>query len=119
MKDMYDLRAALGNRGIEYEARGDSLNPTTFWVDGDRCHTAYENRDGSLRVETVTDHATIEGCLDWGTCRNVSYPPEGFLCSECGWGDFGEPSHLLTTAHYEGLDRGPRFCPNCGRRVVE
>ena len=44
------------------------------------------------------------------TCRNVSDPPEGFLCSECGWGDFAEPSHLLADANY---------CPNCGARVVE
>lgn len=52
------------------------------------------------------------------TCRNVSDPPKGFLCSECGWGDFGEPTHLLTSACYVGLSKGPRYCPNCGRKVV-
>lgn len=44
------------------------------------------------------------------TCRNVSDPPEGFLCSECGWGDFDEPTHLL---------RDAKFCPNCGAKVDE
>ena len=47
---------------------------------------------------------------DRGECRNVSDPPEGFLCSVCNWGDFCEPSHLLA---------GARFCPNCGREVVK
>lgn len=54
-----------------------------------------------------------------GECRNISDPPEGFLCSECGWGDFAEPSHLLTSACYAGLDKGPRYCPNCGAKVVD
>ena len=44
------------------------------------------------------------------TCKNVSDPSEGFLCSECGWGDFDEPTHLLKDA---------KFCPNCGRRIEE
>lgn len=52
------------------------------------------------------------------TCQNISDPPEGFLCSSCGWGDFAEPSHLLTTAKFAGNDKGPNHCPNCGARVV-
>ena len=40
------------------------------------------------------------------------------MCSECGWGDFDEPSHLLTTAKFIDNDRGPNYCPNCGREVV-
>ena len=55
--------------------------------------------------------------LGSGTCENISDPPEGFLCSECGWGDFAEPSHLLTTAKFTDNDGGPNHCPNCGRRV--
>lgn len=53
-----------------------------------------------------------------GECENISDPPEGFLCSLCGWGDFAEPSHLLTTAKYTGrVEGGPNFCPNCGKAV--
>ena len=44
------------------------------------------------------------------TCKNISDPPSGFLCSECGWGDFNEPTHLLKDA---------KHCPNCGARVIE
>jgi len=51
------------------------------------------------------------------TCKNISNPPSGFLCSECRWGDFAEPSHLLTTAKFTDNDGGPNYCPNCGARV--
>ena len=60
-----------------------------------------------------------DGVAERGTCRNVSNTPSGFLCSECGWGDFDEPSHLLTTAKFTDNDGGPNFCPNCGRKVVD
>ncbi len=60
----------------------------------------------------------LNATMGAGMCRNVSDPPEGFLCSECGWGDFAEPSHLLTGSCYAGLAKGPRYCPNCGK-VVE
>lgn len=49
--------------------------------------------------------------------RNISDPPEGFLCSNCGWGDFAEPSHLLTTAKFSGKEKGPNYCPNCGAQI--
>lgn len=52
------------------------------------------------------------------TCRNASDPPSGFYCSACGWGDFCEPSHLLTTACFAGSG-GLNYCPNCGAKVVE
>ena len=58
-----------------------------------------------------------DGLAERGTCRNVSNTPSGFLCSECWWGDFDEPSHLLTTAKFTNNDGGPNYCPNCGRRI--
>ena len=61
----------------------------------------------------------IAAALRSGTCENISDPPEGFLCSECGWGDFCEPSHLLTSAKFSGrMHGGPNFCPNCGAKVM-
>lgn len=53
-------------------------------------------------------------------CCNISDPPSGFYCSVCHWGDWGEPSHLLTTAKYTGREfGGPNYCPNCGAKVVD
>ena len=51
-------------------------------------------------------------------CENVSSTPEGFLCSKCGWGDYSEPTHMLTRAKYTDTDKGPNYCPNCGAMVV-
>lgn len=54
------------------------------------------------------------------TCRNVSDPPSGFYCSVCHWGDWCEPSHLLTGSKYTGrVSGGPNYCPNCGAKVVD
>ena len=65
------------------------------------------------------DNRTTElnAAMSGGECENISEPPEGFLCSSCGWGDFAEPSHLLTTAKFTGNEHGPNFCPNCGAKV--
>lgn len=52
------------------------------------------------------------------TCRNISDPPTGFLCSACRWGDFCEPTHLLTSACFRGGGI-LNYCPNCGAKVVE
>ena len=83
-------------------------------------HPSPPTHDGEPPSELVlTDGKTELVYLPLRTCRNVSDPPEGFLCSECGWGDFAEPSHLLTGSCYANLAKGPRYCPNCGARVVE
>ena len=66
----------------------------------------------------LSPEQVIKATLGYGMCKNISDPPEGFLCSECKWGDFAEPSHLLTSACYAELNKGPRYCPNCGRRVM-
>lgn len=88
---------------------------------------AYLNPDGLPNGLTISDDGTL---LDWrgenyvkqstlgGVCENISDPPDGFLCSSCGWGDFAEPSHLLTSAKYTGrIHGGPNYCPNCGKAV--
>ena len=55
------------------------------------------------------DEVTPLGFCAWGeqlsTCRNES--AVGFLCSSCSFGDFG-------SFKFE-----PRYCPNCGAKVVE
>ena len=59
----------------------------------------------------IAAHQIIEdAAMNVGTCKNISNPPSGFLCSECGWGDFDEPTHLLKDA---------KHCPNCGRKITE
>lgn len=85
---------------------------------GNRYPFTYSEPPERLVLER-TDYSDSVVYIPERTCRNVSDPPEGFLCSECGWGDFAEPSHLLTGSCYAGLAKGPRYCPSCGARVVE
>lgn len=45
-----------------------------------------------------------------GTCRNESPDRNSFKCSECGgaWYGVGDIARSY-----------PKYCPNCGRRIVE
>lgn len=65
-----------------------------------------EKAEGLRNLEAIEQ--AIAATVGMVTCRNISDPPNGFLCSECGWGDFNEPTHLLKYAKY---------CPNCGKRI--
>lgn len=79
--------------------------------------TCYECQIGG--VPATEENMAKYGWVRERICKNISYPPEGFLCSACGWGDFSEPSHLLTSAKYTGRDNGgPNYCPNCGAKVL-
>lgn len=120
------LRHLLDKRGIEWgniKDDGSESDYLTGWqVDGNRVVATEWPVSGGLTVEVIRHHLTpeqaIEATLGLETCRNISNPPSGFLCSECGWGDFAEPSHLLTTAKFTDSDGGPNYCPNCGAKVV-
>lgn len=64
----------------------------------------------------------VAATADAGTCKDVCASVSEFTCSECGFncdltswislfdGDDGKHRH-----HHHGT---PKFCPNCGRKVV-
>ena len=106
-----ELRRLLDKRGVEYSREGCE----TFFKN---IHIwAINNKKLCISISGLTPEQAIEATLGRGTCRNISDPPEGFYCSSCGWGDFAEPSHLLTTAKFTDNDGGPNYCPNCGKAV--
>ena len=112
-----ELRRMLDERGVEWTYK----DGTVRYESNGHWHLAWAYNDDKMVVSMgyLTPEEAIAATLGAGTCRNVSDPPEGFLCSECGWGDFAEPSHLLTGSCYAGLAKGPRYCPNCGRKVEQ
>ena len=123
-----ELRRMLDERGVEYNTRDGNTVKNTYWSCNGLRWGYTEDVDYSGMTDpmlfltvgsqlTFTPEQAIATTLGAGTCKNVSDPPDGFLCSECGWGDFAEPSHLLTGSCYAGLAKGPRYCPNCGRKV--
>ena len=123
-----ELRALLDERGIEWgsirEDESESDYLTEWQFDGKQGRAiAIEWAVGSglsigIQRYHLTPEQAVEATLERETCNNISNPPNGFLCSKCRWGDFAEPSHLLTTAKYTNNNKGPNYCPNCGRRVV-
>lgn len=117
-----ELRKLLNERGVEHSDFASAYRLSTRWQDNSRRVIEHQLRkDADIGdmgiVRNLTPEQAIEATLGRGECKNVSDPPEGFYCSSCGWGDFAEPSHLLTTAKFTDNDGGPNYCPNCGKPV--
>ena len=108
-----ELRRLLDERGVEW----DEVDHHTLWW-GESIHhqaSAYSSilfgESGRVHLSAmVTPAQAIAATLGVGTCHNESkYPQMFFYCSECGC------AHKRNRAYVDM----PRFCPNCGRRVVE
>ena len=84
-------------------------------------YRATEMGDGRLFLEAqlIAPKQAIDATLGPGTCRDNSSRFNAWVCSECGatllltFDDFDEPSYSV-----DGIADLPRFCPNCGRKVV-
>ena len=102
-----ELRRMLDERGVEWD--GESYESVTFWNEETNLAVASDDRDGKLWMSLrVTPAQAIEATLGRGTCHNTwDVELTGrlrFQCSEC---------------EAVSLEITPRYCPNCGRKVVE
>ena len=114
------IEATLGSR--------DELDEETMTVLHGRLNAAMlalerANEDAEARINAVSDaHEVLTSAEEMrrGTCRNVSdFPKYEFVCSACGGKlDLVDEFDNPTMQHDDG-SIGPRFCPNCGRMVVE
>ena len=120
-----ELRRMLDERGVEWEADDTQVDSTgtiycvTYVKEGYGRTWVYEEPpDCDLLVSynhDLTPAQAIDATLGRGTCHavfEVDAMSEDdrigeFVCSECGE-TFGG-----------GRDRVPRYCPACGKRVVE
>ena len=116
-----ELRRLLDERGVPWKCYGHENN--TWWG-----AWYAENRSSVnglfLKVEgVVTPEQAIAATLGscncsnserTGTCHNASFrlDESRFHCSECGFGCW-----VKDVA--DGRDKLPRYCPNCGRRIVD
>lgn len=120
-----ELRRMLDERGEYYQTSGNR----TWWgrpVDARTGNpiNVFHNQaqpmgDDRLFVELqlATPEKAVEATLGGGTCHNDSLKcGEGvFLCSECGvYLDIADMNEEDMDVFYE-----PRFCPNCGAKVVD
>lgn len=103
-----ELRRMLYERGESWHKWPDE--DSTTWQAYSDPHTATESMDGTLIVTGLTPAQAIAATLGPGTCHNESeYPQMFFICSECGC------AHKRNRAYVDM----PRYCPNCGAKVVE
>lgn len=115
------LRALLDERGVEHIDPAEWL---TYWHDTDgHVWSAMEMSTGLLSVSTagvgsLTPEQAVAATLGPETCRFEQIPEELYddiECSECGVALWG--FHMDIEG--EGCPTRPRYCPNCGRKVVE
>ena len=113
------LRALLDERGVEHVDAEDGHTQHTWWSDGDH-EIAASNSGERLAVYNLTPEQAIDATLGRGTCRDLAETPDyryktQFECSECGY----EYSSVGGFGCDYGDEPDFRYCPNCGRRVVE
>ena len=115
-----ELRRLLDERGVDHESTEWIDGVTVSWQDSDgtvfcaRESLSLGGPTGTLDVYRLTPSQAIDATLGRGTCHavfEVDAMSEDdrigeFVCSECGE-TFGD-----------GRDQVPRYCPNCGRKVV-
>lgn len=111
------LRQLLDKRGVEWED-ADPYQDATAWVGSNNIEyvahegISFDGPTGRLILFCLTPEQAVEATLGRGTCKNV-YEKGHFKCSEC--------NHYTQTrmVYRDGKPADPRYCPNCGRKVVE
>lgn len=115
-----ELRRLLDGRGIEYYPK--AADKTVFSTGTEHVHVQDDLIDGCLElfIRPVTPQQAVEATLGRGTCHDLVETPEyrdktEFKCSECGY--------EYSAVGGFGCDCGDapdfRYCPNCGRKVVD
>ena len=115
-----ELRRLLDERGVEWKEGDASYSITWHTPDGRPCSAMYWNPSMSVCISKCTPTQAVEATLGRGACRDLAEKPEyrdktEFKCSECGY--------EYSAIGGFGCDAGDapdfRYCPNCGRKVVD
>ena len=120
------LRELLDERGVEWAAPDESWNQDsiTYWKVGSIKWVAFESENGTLwlncnSVTDLTPSQAIAATLGAGTCHDKGNI-ERFICSECGCRlDLQDDDWEANMWLDNGVPMVPRFCPNCGVKVVD
>lgn len=127
MKATEELRRMLDERGIEWgnvRDDGSESDHLTEWeFEGIQSYAVATEWPGGLSLEThqhyLTPAQAIAATMGDETCHDKCSSFNAWACSECNatvllmFDDFCEPSYSV-----DGIADVPRFCPNCGRKVV-
>ena len=134
------LRRMLDERGVEWETDrsgfrvmwGKPLDEFHDTMQFKAVNNALPNGGLNVHICGFTPEQAIAATLGRGTCHNIAVPDEysdrPFTCSECGArGPMGNGTYHMASswAMEDGTlafaDSWPvwKYCPNCGRRVVD
>ena len=112
MTELDTLKALLDQRGEPYVVNDFGVT----WRYGSDPHTATESMDGTLIVTGMTARQAIDATIGRGECHETKREGRGFY----GTG-YNSWVYELSCGHYFEwrYSSPPRFCPWCGRRIVE
>lgn len=118
-----ELRRLLDERGVEWWQSANTLGCVfTRWhspLFGDEVCAMENGEEGLVLFDHfVTPEQAIDATLGPGTCHFEQIPEalyDDIECSECGVALWGFQMDIAG----EGCPTRPRYCPNCGRAVVE
>lgn len=117
-----ELRRLLDERGAEYMAEDEpsvGLHFTSWDADGFMWEA--DDRDKRIYLSAdrlITPEQAIAATLGVGTCHDKGNI-ERFICSECGCRLALQDDDWEATMWLEGAAMVPRYCPNCGAKVVD
>ena len=121
-----ELRRMLDERGVEWTSGDTEVSKnkyTHFCPDAGMSMGVWESGDGKLGIDAHTDYRftpaqAIAATLGAGTCHDKGNI-ERFICSECGCRlDLQDDDWEANMWLDNGVPMVPRFCPNCGAKVV-
>lgn len=120
-KERREIAARLRETAGQIEFTGEGVEDCIFdnWW-------SYSAADGAKSYMRLADLIEPEE----RTCCNVGGEEWGFKCSECGGHTHGSPFHVPDEEREELAEMlggrivslhgsVPRFCPNCGAKVVD
>jgi len=104
------LRRLLDERGVKWMPVAWNPKRETFYHAANGVGFCADEYTDGVRIytdATITPEQAIAATLGRGECRNKSKWTNVFNCSACGF------EYDFVTDPYQG----PRYCPNCGRRI--
>lgn len=111
-----DIRAMLDERGVEWWQSANTLGCVfTRWQSplfGDEVVAMENGKEGLLLFDHfMTPEQAIDATLGRGTCHETVIDHYWRGCGSCGY--------IWEFMYGIGKCERPRYCPACGKRVVE
>ena len=116
-----ELRRLLDERGVEWSAFGDEYADQTL-VHTERfgrCAVTEWPTGLDVHLFNLTPEQAVEATLGRGTCEILGYD-DGYDEGVDGeMYQYVDPRYFLSCEHEAYGSVAPKYCPECGRKVVD